>query len=126
MSDEKALDKIDIKNELKELSPLEQKSLELKERALKVEITDKGSYLDAKKLRRELISHRTSVKDLRLTFTRKLDNLKDQFIKKQDEVLEPSIWGEAVVKERIAEYEEAERLRQNVLQGLGLEDLKQP
>lgn len=108
---EKALDKIDIQSELKTLSPIEKRSIELREMAESVEITDKASYLEAKKIRRELVSHRTATKDLRLTFTRKLDNLKDQFIKKQDEVLEPSIAGEDTIKAKIAEYEKLEAER---------------
>lgn len=108
---EKALDKIDIASELKTLSPIEKRSLELKEMAESIEITDKPTYLEAKKVKRELVSHRTATKDLRLTFTRKLDNLKDQFIKKQDAVLEPSIAGEDVIKEKIAAWEKAEAER---------------
>lgn len=111
MADEKALDKIDIASELKTLSPLEQKSLELQERATKLTITNKETYVDGKKLKRELVSHRTGVKDLRLTFTRKLDNLKDQFIKKQDEVLAPSIAGEELVKKQLEDWDKAERDR---------------
>lgn len=111
MSDEKALDKIDIANELKTLSPIEKRSIELKKLADKVEIKDKPTYLEAKKIRRNLVSHRTSTKDLRLTFTRKLDNLKDQFIKKQDEVLEPSVAGEDLIKEKIAVWEKLEAER---------------
>ena len=111
MSEEKALDKIDIANELKTLSPIEVRSIELKKMADEVEIGDKPSYKEAKKIRRELITHRTSTKDLRLTFTRKLDNLKDQFIKKQDEVLELSLVGEDTIKKKIADYEEVERQR---------------
>ena len=111
MSDEKALDKIDIKNELKVLSPIEARSIELKEQAELITIEDKPSYMEAKKVKRELITHRTTTKNLRLTFTRKLDNLKDQFIKKQDEVLEPSIAGEDVIKEKIAAWEKAETER---------------
>ncbi len=110
-TEEKALDKIDIKSELKTLSPIEQKSIELKQRADEIEIVDKPTYQEAKRLKRELTSHRTATKELRLTFTRKLDNLKDQFIKKQDAVLEPSIAGEEAVKQKIADWEKAERER---------------
>lgn len=95
--------------ELQTLSPLMKQSLALKAKADAVAITDKDSYVDAKKLKRELVSHRTSVKDMRLTFTRKLDNMKDQFIKKQDEVLEPSIAGEAFVKEQIGAWEDEQK-----------------
>jgi hypothetical protein len=108
---EKALDKIDIASELKTLSPIEKRSLELKQMAEEIEISDKETYKEAKKVRRELISHRTSTKDLRLTFTRKLDNLKDQFIKKQDAVLEPSIAGEETIKQKIASWEREEQER---------------
>lgn len=111
MTDEKALDKIDIAGELKTLSPIEKKSLELKARAVALTVTDKATYTEAKKLKREFVSHRTETKSLRLTFTRKLDNLKDQFIKKQDEVLEPSIAGESLVKQQIEDWEKAEAER---------------
>lgn len=106
--EEKALDKIDIASELKTLSPIEAKSLELKKEAEAAEITDKVSYVAAKKIKKALISHRTGTKDLRLTFTRKLDNLKDQFIKKQDEVLEASLAGEEIIKKKVADWEKLE------------------
>lgn len=102
-----------IEGELQVLSPLMAKSQELAKAAAKVEITDKVSYGDAKKVKRELVSHRTGVKDMRLTFTRKLDDLKSQFIAKEDEVLQPSIAAEAIVKEKIGEYEdEQQRLKE--------------
>lgn len=109
--DEQQLDKIDIQSELKTLSPIEKKSIELRKQAETVEIKDKETYVDAKRIRRELVSHRTGTRGLRLTFTRKLDNLKDQFIKKEDEVLEASRQGENIIKDKIALYEEEERKR---------------
>ena len=113
MNDEKQLDKIDIASELKILSPIEARSIELMKEADAVEITDKVSYGAAKKIKKELISHRTKTKDLRLTFTRKLDNLKDQFIKKQDEVLEAALAGEAIVKGKVADWEKLEQERKD-------------
>ena len=50
---EKALDKIDIQSELKTLSPIEKRSLELKQMAEEIEIVDKPSYLEAKKVKRD-------------------------------------------------------------------------
>lgn len=111
MADEKALDKIDVTGELKTLSPIEKKSIELLERAKSLTVEDKVTYLEAKKLKREFVSHRTDTKNLRLTFTRKLDSVKAQFIKKEDEVLEPSIAGEALVKQQIEDWEKAEAER---------------
>jgi len=102
-----------IEGELVQLSPLEKRSIELKAEADSVKINDKDTLKEAKKIKKALVSHRTSVKDMRLTFTRKLDNMKDQFIKKQDEVLEASIAGEAIVKEKIDDYEkEQKRLKE--------------
>lgn len=107
----KALDKIDINTELKELSPLEKRSIELKAEAEAIEITDKETYTEAKKVRRELVSHRNGVRDMRKTFTRKLDELKSRFMQKEDEVLVASISGEEIIKDKIAVYEKAERER---------------
>lgn len=109
MEDDKKLNKF-IEGELVQLSPLEKRSIELKAEAEAVEISDKSDLIDAKKVKKALVSHRTSVKDMRLTFTRKLDNMKDQFIKKQDQVLEASIAGEAIVKDKIDVYEKEQRL----------------
>lgn len=112
MEDDKKLNKF-IEGELVQLSPLEKRSIELKAEAEAVVINDKDDLKEAKKVKKALVSHRTSVKDMRLTFTRKLDNMKDQFIKKQDEVLEASIAGEAIVKEKIDEFEkEQKRLKE--------------
>ena len=94
-----------ITGELQILSPLEALSVELKEKAEAVTIDNGYTYSNAKAVRRELVTHRNTVKDMRLTFTRKLDNLKDQFIKKQDLVLKPSIAGEALIREKISVYE---------------------
>ena len=103
-----------ITGELQTLSPLEELSIELKEKAEAVKISNGYTYTNAKAIRRELVTHRTTVKDMRLTFTRKLDNLKDQFIKKQDLVLQPSIAGEALIKEKILIYEADVQRRKDV------------
>ena len=108
-NESKALDNIDVTNELKTLSPIEQRSIELAAAAKDIEISDKATYNTAKRVKRELISHRNETKDLRLTFTRKLDDIKNRFIKKQDEVLAPSLEAETLIKDKINSWEKAER-----------------
>ena len=109
--DEKQLQNLDVTNELKVLSPIEKESLKLQNQADNHIISDKATYSDAKKIKRALVAHRTSTVDLRRTFTRKLDNIKQQFIQKQDEVLRPAIIGEQTIGEKIEIYEKEERAR---------------
>lgn len=94
-----------VESQLKELSPLEARSNEILTEAKKVKITDKITYADAKKLKRDAVSHRVETDDLRKTFTRQLDNLKDQFIKRRDVVLQPAIEAELLLKDQIDIYE---------------------
>ena len=111
MSEAQELVTIDIKTELKELSPLEKRSIELKHAVDAVEIKDKESYTSAKKLRREMVSHRNNVRDMRKTFTRKLDELKSKFMQKEDEVLALSLAGEDDLRDKISTWEKAEEER---------------
>jgi len=98
-----------VESEIEVLSPLMAKSNMLKAEADKVEITDKETYISAKATRRELVTHRNSVRDMRLTFTRKLDQVKGLFIQKQDEVLAPAIEAEAGLKDKISVWEEEQK-----------------
>lgn len=115
MADQNKITQLDkfAEKEIQELSPLMAKSLELKSEADKVVITTKDGYAEAKAKKRELVSHRTNVRDLRLTFTRKLDHVKSLFIGKQDEVLAPVIEAENLLKTKIGEWEdEQQRLKE--------------
>lgn len=96
-----------VEGELKRLSPLEERSMELLAQAKEVEITNTDSYKAAKKLKKEAVSHRVETNELRKSFTRKLDDIKSQFITRQDEVLAPSLQAENLLKDRIEEWEKA-------------------
>lgn len=95
-----------VTGEVEELSPLLQKSNELKASADGIVVNSKENYTAAKLKRRELSAHRTAVKDMRLTYTRKLDDLKGLFIQKEDEILVPVLEAESDLKARILGYEE--------------------
>jgi hypothetical protein len=101
-----------ITNEIAALSPLLVESQSLKEKADKILITDKITAKQAKTAKRELVAHRTRVIDLRKSYTRDLDHLKSQLVAKQDEILKPSIEGEAILIARITEWDdEQERIK---------------
>lgn len=108
MEKNKDLEKF-VNGELQVMSPLLVKSKSFLVEANKVVVKDKDSLAEAKRQKKEMVEHRNSVKDLRLTFTRTLDGMKAQFIEKQDEVLAPSIEAEGILKERIFDYEEEQR-----------------
>lgn len=94
-----------VESQLKEMSPIETRSLEILEEAKALKVTDKITYETAKKIRREAITHRVETDDLRKSFTRQLDSLKGHFIKRRDVVLQPAIEAESLLKTQIDDYE---------------------
>lgn len=95
-----------------EISPFQKKSNALYEQALSVEVKDEKSLAAAVALKKEITSHRTFVKDVRLGITRKIDDLKKAIMNKEDEVLLPLDKAQTDVGEKILHYqEEQERIR---------------
>jgi len=102
-----------VDTELVQLTPIEQKSIELKAQADKTNVDDDASLADAVKLRKEITSHITGTAKLRLDITRPLDNVKAQFIEGERRVLEQAEVAKTELGKKIMTYEEekAERAR---------------
>ncbi len=99
---------------LKEVSPLEVKSLELldKSRAIK-EVKDNTTLASAIALKKEINAHGKMIKELRLELTRPLDEMKKQIMTKETEVTLPLEQAKTDISEKILAYEEElERIRQ--------------
>lgn len=95
-----------VDNELVQLSPLEQKSIELKAKADGTDVQDDATLAEAVKLRKEITSHITSTGKLRLDITRPLDNVKAQFIEGERRVLEQAETAKVELGKKIMTYEE--------------------
>ena len=95
-----------VDTELVQISPLEQKSLELKAQADSTTVEDDKSLAAAVKLRKEITTHITSTGKLRLEITRPLDNVKAQFIEGERRVLEQAEVAKADLGKKIVTYEE--------------------
>jgi len=106
-----------VDNELVQLSPLEQKSIELKAKADSTDVQDDATLSEAVKLRKEITSHITATGKLRLDITRPLDNVKAQFIEGERRVLEQAEVAKTELGKKIMTYEEkkAEEARQEQL-----------
>lgn len=106
-----------VDNELVQLSPLEQKSIELKAKADSTDVQDDATLSEAVKLRKEITSHITATGKLRLDITRPLDNVKAQFIEGERRVLEQAETAKVELGQKIMTYEEkkAEEARQEQL-----------
>lgn len=103
-----------VDNELVQISPLEQKSIELKTKVDSTDVTDDKTLAEAVKLRKEITSHITGTGKLRLEITRPLDNVKAQFIEGERRVLEQAEAAKVEIGKKIMTYEEqkAEEARQ--------------
>lgn len=98
---------------LKQVSPLEQKSLELLEKATDQEVFDDVTLAQAVAVKKEINAHSKLVKDSRLALTRPLDEMKKLIMSKESEVMLPLDKAKANVADKILTYEEElERLRQ--------------
>jgi len=95
-----------VDSELVQLTPIEQKSIELKAQADKTNVDDDASLADAVKLRKEITSHITGTEKLRLAITRPLDNVKDQFIAGERRVLAVAQEAKTELGAKIMTYEE--------------------
>lgn len=112
MTTEKSLQTFEDKM-LKQVSPLEQKSLELLEKATDQEVFDDVTLAQAVAVKKEINAHSKLVKDSRLALTRPLDEMKKLIMSKESEVMLPLDKAKANVADKILTYEEElERLRQ--------------
>lgn len=96
-----------VDTELVQLSPIEEKSIELKAKADKTNVDDDASLAAAVKLRKEITSHITGTATLRLNITRPLDNVKAQFIEGERRVLAVAEVAKTELGKKIMTYEEA-------------------
>ena len=95
-----------VDTELLQLTPIEQKSIELKAQADKTNVDDDSSLAEAVKLRKEITSHITGTAKLRLDITRPLDNVKAQFIEGERRVLAVAEVAKTELGKKIMTYEE--------------------
>lgn len=95
-----------VDTELVQLSPIEEKSIELKAKADSTNVQDDTSLAEAVKLRKEITSHITGTSKLRLEITRPLDNVKDQFIQGERRVLAVAEVAKTELGKKIMAYEE--------------------
>lgn len=94
------------------ISPFKVKSLELQQKAANVIITDTKTAKEAVAVKKEITSHKTSVKNARLDVTRRFDDIKDQFIAAEKDVLKPAEEAQANITQKIFDFEaEQERIR---------------
>ena len=98
---------------LKEVSPLEVKSIELLEKATLQTVTDDLTLAKAVALKKEINAHSKFIKDSRLSLTRPLDDMKKLILSKESEVILPLDKAKADISDKILTYEEEqERVRQ--------------
>ena len=95
-----------VDTELEQISPLEQKSIELKAKADSTNVEDDKGLAEAVKLRKEITTHITSTGKLRLEITRPLDNVKAQFIEGERRVLAAAEEAKTDLGKKIMTYEE--------------------
>ncbi len=105
---------------LKQVSPLEKKSIELLEKAKKQNIKDNGSLALAIAVKKEIKAHSTLIKDSRMSLTRPLDDMKKLIMAKEGEVSEPLDKAQTTIKDKILAYEEElERIAQEEASRIG-------
>lgn len=98
---------------LKQVSPLEKKSVELLEKATIQNVTDDPTLAQAVALKKEINAHSKFVKDSRMALTRPLDDMKRTILDKESEILLPIEKAKANLSDKILTYEEElERVRQ--------------
>lgn len=91
---------------LKQVSPLEKKSVELLAKATKQSIKDNGSLALAIAVKKEIKAHSTLIKDSRMSLTRPLDDMKKLIMAKEGEVTAPLDKAQDLIKGKILNYEE--------------------
>lgn len=112
MTTEKSLQTFEDKM-LKQVSPLEQKSLELLEKSTAQSVSDDTTLAQAVAIKKEINAHGKLIKDNRMALTRPLDDMKKLIMGKESEVMEPLDKAKTDISSKILTYEEElERLRQ--------------
>lgn len=112
MASDKTLDKFEEKM-LKEVSPLEKRSVELREKASLQVVEDDSTLAKAVALKKEINAHSKFIKDSRMALTRPLDDMKKLILSKESEVTLPLDKAKADISDKILAYEEEqERIRQ--------------
>lgn len=97
---------------LKQVSPLEQKSVELLEKATQQLVSDDVTLAQAVAVKKEINAHSKLVKESRLALTRPIDDMKKLIMSKESEVMLPLEKAKADISDKILTYEEElERLR---------------
>lgn len=91
---------------LKQVSPLEQKSIELLEKATKQKVSDDTTLAHAVAIKKEINAHGKLIKDSRMALTRPLDDMKKQIMVKEAEVTLPLDKAKADISDKILTYEE--------------------
>lgn len=95
-----------------EISPFQQRSNELFDKASRQEVTDEVTLATAVAIKREITGHRTLVKEARLSITRRIDDVKKAIMNKEAEVLLPLDKAQSELGDKILTYqEEQERIR---------------
>lgn len=105
MSTDKTLQQFEDKM-LTEVSPLEQKSVELKAKVEAQPVENDQDLAKAVALKKEITAHNKLVSDTRLTLTRPLDDMKKTIINREREILLPLDQARAEISEKILTYEE--------------------
>lgn len=98
---------------LKEVSPLEQRSVALYEKSQALtSVTDVTTLGNAISIKKEINAHSKFIKDSRLALTRPLDDMKKTILAKEAEVMLPLDKAKADISDKILTYEEEqERIR---------------
>lgn len=91
---------------LKEVSPLEQKSIELLEKSTLQTVTNDTTLAKAVALKKEINAHSKFIKDSRMALTRPLDDMKKLIMEKESEVTLPLEKAKAGLADKILTYEE--------------------
>jgi hypothetical protein len=106
MTTEATLNKFEEKM-LKEVSPLEQQSIALLEKATQLPtVTDNATLGRAIAVKKEINAHSKLIKDSRMALTRPLDDMKKTIMSREAEILLPLEKAKSNVADKILSYEE--------------------
>ena len=99
-------------NMIAEISPFEQKSYELLQKAQDQEVSNELQLASAVAVKKEITAHRTLVKTTRLDITRRIDDVKKAIMNKELDITLPLDEAQTALSEKILTYqEEQERIR---------------
>lgn len=95
-----------VQSEMNTISPFLKRSEQLLALANQSVVTNQTEVALAVKLKREIVSHRTTTHNHRMNITRQMDAVTKQFIDLEEAALLPSKEAESVIKDKILTYEE--------------------